>query len=123
MKRDWRPKERGGVAEFVSDGVDGDGEVASVAGLGPAVIDFAEQVGLDAALVVEVAHADARQAHMHAFLPDIVEQLERYGNKDILIIGGVWKPPLRRASTAIRIFKLERYRGTRQPLTAQTASH
>ena len=49
----------------------------------------AEQVGLDPALVVEVAHADARQAHMHAFLPDVVEQIERYGNKDILVIGGV----------------------------------
>ena len=51
---------KGGVAEFVSDGVDGDGEVAAVAGLGSAVIDLAEQVSLDAALVVEVAHADAR---------------------------------------------------------------
>lgn len=50
---------KGGVAEFVSDGVDGDGEVAAVAGLGSAVIDLAEQVSLDAALVVEVAHADA----------------------------------------------------------------
>ena len=51
---------KGGVAEFVSDGVDGDGEVAAVAGLGSAVIDLAEQVSLDTALVVEVAHADAR---------------------------------------------------------------
>ena len=50
---------KGGVAEFVSDGVDGDGEVAAVAGLGSAVIDLAEQVSLDAALVVEIAHADA----------------------------------------------------------------
>ena len=50
---------KGGVTEFVSDGVDGDGEVASVAGLGSAVVDFAEQVGLDAALMVKVTHADA----------------------------------------------------------------
>ena len=33
------------------------------------------------------------------------------------------KPPLRRASAAIRILKLERYRAARQSLTAQAASN
>ena len=113
---------QGCVAEFVSDGIDGHGEISAVARLGSAVIDFAEQVGLDAALVVEVAHADAGQAHVHAFLPDVIEQLERYGHKDILVVGGVGKPALRRASAAVRVFELERHGTARQSLTAQTAT-
>ena len=47
---------------------------------------------------------------------DIVEQLERYGHKDILVVGGVGKSALCRASAAVRILELKRYRGTRQSL-------
>ena len=71
--------------------------------------------------MVKVAHADARQTHVHAFLPDIVEQLERYGHKDILVVGGVGQAALCRASAAIRVLELERYGSARQPLTAQAA--
>ena len=67
--------------------------------------------------MVEVAHADTRQTHVHAFLPDIVEQLERYGHKDILVVGGVGQAALRRASATVRVFELERYGSARQPLT------
>ena len=59
---------------------------------------------------------------MHAFLPDVVEQLKRYGHKDILVVGGVGKPALRRASAAVRVFEFERHGATRQSLTAQTAT-
>ena len=71
--------------------------------------------------MVEVAHADTRQTHVHAFLPDMVEQFERHGHKDILVIGGVGKSALCRASAAIRILELERYGSACQPLTAQAA--
>ena len=60
---------------------------------------------------------------MHAFLPDVIEQLERYGHKDNFVVGGVGKSALRRASAAVRVFELERHGATRQSLTAQTASH
>ena len=91
--------------------------------MGSAVINLAEQVSLDTALVVEVAHADACQANMHAFLPDVVEQFECNRHEDVLIVGRMRQPALCRTPAAIRILKLERYRGTRQPLTAQAASH
>ena len=60
---------------------------------------------------------------MHAFLPDIVEQLERYGHKDIFVVGGVGQAALCRASAAIRILELERYGSACQALTAQAASN
>ena len=60
---------------------------------------------------------------MHAFLPDVVEQFECNRHEDVLIVGWMRQPALCRTPASIRILELERYRGTRQPLTAQTASH
>ena len=59
---------------------------------------------------------------MHAFLPDVIEQFERYGHKDILVIGGMGKSALCRATAAIRILELERHGAARKPLPAQTAT-
>lgn len=55
------------------------------------------------------------------FLPDVVEQFECNRHEDVLIVGRMRQPALCRTPAAIRILKLERYRGTRQPLTAQAA--
>ena len=73
--------------------------------------------------MVKVAHPDTRQTHMHAFLPDVVEQFERNRHKDVLIVGRMRQPALCRATASIRILELERHRGARQSLTAQAASH
>lgn len=63
--------------------------------------------------MVEVAHADARQAHMHAFLPDVVEKFESHCHKDVLIVGRMRQPALCRATASIRILEFERHRGAR----------
>ena len=90
--------------------------------MGSAVVDFAKQVGLYAALMIEVTHAYAGKAYMHSFLPDVVEQLDRYRHKDVLVVGGMGESSLCRATAAVRVLKFERHRGAGKPLAAQATS-